>query len=55
MIVEWLLAVAALVIWLIFKGSGNRRKAKCSSRSESRLVAQEWSHSSAGSRSRKQL
>lgn len=53
-IVEWLLAVAAFVIWLLFKSSGNRRKAKSHSRSEPKVVAQEWSHSPVESRSRKQ-
>lgn len=51
-IVEWLLAVAAFVIWLLFKSSGNRRKAKPSSRSEPKVVAREAPYSSAGSRSR---
>ena len=51
---EWLLAVAALVIWLIFKGSSKRGRRKPSSRSEPSMAAQERSHPSTGSRSRKQ-
>lgn len=47
---EWLLAVAALVIWLIFKGSSRRGAPKTSSRVEPKVVEREWSGSASRSR-----
>ncbi len=50
-VLEWLLAIAALIVWLIFKGRG--RKPQPSSRSEPKVATQEWSKSPSGSKSRK--
>lgn len=45
---EWLLAGAALVIWLIFKSSGGRRKSKPLRQSEPQMTGLGWSSSFAG-------
>lgn len=45
---EWLLAVVAFVIWLIFKGSGNHRSPISSSASDPKVAANARSHFSAG-------